>query len=166
MQPIAAGEHLAVDEYRRRAALGELGGSSSFELLEGVVVGRLRQSLKHEAALEKLQDALRVVPEGWQIRVQKPLELGNSQPEPDIAVVQKVLDDYASGLPRAEATALVIEAADASLLTDRRLKGRIYSRRDFELLGIEPARQSTRSTHQCKWTGGNAGLSRAAHLSN
>jgi Uma2 family endonuclease len=68
------------------------------------------------------------VPEGWLVRVQQPLTLGNSQPEPDIAVVQKTLDAYASAPPQATDAALVVEAAEASLLTDRRLKARIYSR--------------------------------------
>jgi hypothetical protein len=126
--PIASGESITVDEYRRRAALGQLAGSSDFELLEGVVVPKTRQSLRHEAALEKLQDVLRIVPESWLVRVQQPLMLGNSQPEPDVAIVRKTLDGYATSPPKAEDTVLVIEAADASLLMDRRLKGRIYAR--------------------------------------
>ena len=117
-----------MDEYRRRAALGRLGSSSDFELLEGVVVPKARQSLRHEAALEKLQDVLRVVPEGWQIRVQQPLMLCNSQPEPDVAIVRKTLDDYATSPPQAEDTVVVIEAADTSLLMDRRLKARVCAR--------------------------------------
>ncbi len=126
--PIAAGEHLTLDEFRRRSALGQTAQSSGFELLEGVVVEKSRQSLRHESALEKLQDVLRVVPEDWQVRVQQPLALGDSQPQPDIAVVRKVLDDYADGPPQATDVVMVVEAADASLLLDRRLKARIYAR--------------------------------------
>ncbi len=125
---IAAGQRVTLEEYRRRAALGQVGDSSGFELLEGVVVAKSPQSLRHESALEKLQDVLRVVPEDWMIRVQQSLALGDSQPEPDIAVVKRVLDGYVSAPPLGRDVVLVVEAADATLLNDRRLKQRIYSR--------------------------------------
>ncbi len=38
--PVPANEKLTVDEFRRKAAMGELSQSKTFELLEGVVVAR------------------------------------------------------------------------------------------------------------------------------
>ena len=129
--PIATGpsERLTVDDYRRRAALGEFSASANFELLEGVVVPKARQSLRHEGALEKIQEVLRkLLPEGWHLRVQQPIHTTDSQPEPDVAIVAGALDGYTNRPPRAEDVALVVEAADASLISDRRLKGRVYAR--------------------------------------
>ena len=59
---------------------------------------------------------------------QQPLITGDSQPEPDLAVTRNTLEDYVVRPPQAQDVPLVIEAADASLLSDRRLKARIYSR--------------------------------------
>ena len=125
----SATTRLTLDEYRRRAALGEFSASKAAELLEGVVVPKVRQSLKHEAALERIQDVLgKLVPNGWHMRIQQPFVTGNSQPEPDVAVVRNALDNYEGRSPAPEDVAIVIEVADASLLMDRRLKNRIYSR--------------------------------------
>jgi hypothetical protein len=126
---MSADERITLDEYRRRAALGEFSGSQGVELLEGTLVPKARQSLKHEGALEKIQELLgKLVPEGWQLRVQQPIRVLDSQPEPDVAIVRKTLDDYAGRAPEPEDVALVFEAADASLAVDRRLKGRVYAR--------------------------------------
>lgn len=124
-----ASERITLDEYRRRAALGAFSGSKTAELLEGVVVPKPRQSLRHEAALEKIQEVLgKILPNGWHLRIQQPLATANSQPEPDAAVVRDALDDYADRPPGPQDVVLVIEAADASLLMDRRVKNRVYAR--------------------------------------
>lgn len=122
-------ESISLDDYRRRAALGEFSVSGAVELLEGKIVPKARQTLRHEGALERLQEILgRMIPNGWHLRVQQPLATVDSQPEPDIAVACNTLDGYVNRPPRAEEIALVIEAADASLLLDRRSKGRVYAR--------------------------------------
>jgi Uma2 family endonuclease len=120
---------LGVDEYRQKAALGELGESSPEELLEGNIVRKERQSLRHEASLEVLQQLFKVMlPEGMHTRIQQPLDLAESRPEPDVAVVSNTLDNYAVRHPTSKEIAMIVEVADASLLKDRRLKARIYSR--------------------------------------
>ncbi len=126
----SASARITLDEYRRRSALGEFSGSKSAELLEGVIVPKARQSLRHEAALEKIQEVLgKLLPNGWHLRIQQPLATApNSQPEPDAAVVRDALDGYEGRSPTPQDVAIVIEAADASLLIDRRAKNRIYAR--------------------------------------
>ena len=120
---------LGVDEYRQKAALGELGESSPEELLEGNSVPKERQSLRHEASLDALQQLFKVMlPEGMHARIQQPLDLGDSKPEPDVAVVRNTLDNYATRHPVATEVSMIVEVADASLVKDRRLKARIYSR--------------------------------------
>ena len=46
--PVPTNGRLTVDEFRRKAAQGEFSESKTFELLEGVVVPKARQTLKHE----------------------------------------------------------------------------------------------------------------------
>ena len=90
----------------------------------------MRQSLRHEAAIEKIQDVLgKLIPNGWHLRIQQPLATApDSLPEPDAAVVRNVLPEFADRPPGPEEVAIVIEVADASLLSDRRLKNRVYAR--------------------------------------
>jgi Uma2 family endonuclease len=127
--PVPASERLTVDEYRRKAAMGEFSNSRTFELLEGVVVPKARQTLKHETALENIQNVIgKLTPGGWHLRIQQPLACGDSQPEPDAVMVKDALDQYVDRPPSPNAVSLVIEVADASLTLDRRLKGRIYAR--------------------------------------
>jgi Uma2 family endonuclease len=127
--PMAATERITVDEYRRRAASGEFSTSKAFELLEGIVVPKARQTLKHETALENIQNLIgKMTPGGWHLRVQQPIDCGESRPEPDAAIARDALDMYENRLPTFNDVALVIEVADASLALDRRLKGRIYAR--------------------------------------
>ena len=120
---------LGVDEYRQKAALGELGESSPEELLEGNLVRKERQSLRHEASLDALQQLFKVMlPEAMHARIQQPLDLGDSRPEPDIAIVINTLDNYATRHPTGKEVSMVVEVADASIVKDRRLKPRIYAR--------------------------------------
>jgi hypothetical protein len=118
-----------VDEYRQKAAMGELGESSPEELLEGNLVRKEFQSLRHEASLEALQQVFKVMlPEATHARIQQPLDLGDSRPEPDVAIVTNTLDNYASRHPAGKEVVMIVEVADASIVKDRRLKSRIYAR--------------------------------------
>jgi len=127
--PVPASERLTVDEFRRKAARGELSQSKTFELLEGVVVAKARQTLKHETALENIQNLIgKLTPGGWHLRVQQPLNCSDSLPEPDAAIVKDALDMYVDRPPMPNMVSLVVEVADASLTLDRRVKGRVYAR--------------------------------------
>ena len=127
--PPAAGEKITVDEYRRQAALGKFGVDGGVELLEGTIVPKARQTLRHEGALEKIQEVLgKMLSEGWHLRIAQPLLAIDSLPEPDVAVASDTLDEATSALPRQNQVPLVIEVAEGSLAVDRRLKGRVYAR--------------------------------------
>src|SRR5262245_51172984 len=104
------GERLSVDEYRRRAERGEFSARGDVELLEGLLVPQARRSLKHDAAIEKIQEMVgKLVPNGWHFQVQQAIRTADSQPEPDIAIVRDALDGYADRAPEPEDIALVIE---------------------------------------------------------
>jgi hypothetical protein len=120
---------ITIEEYRCGLAQGEFGPPGSVELLEGRVVAKARQSLRHDGAVEKIREALaKLVPGGWHLRMAQEILTPDSQPEPDVVILADALDSHTSRLPRGEEIALIVEAADASLALDRRLKGRVYAR--------------------------------------
>jgi hypothetical protein len=129
MEATPPGMQMTVEEYRRGLAQGEFGPPGSVELIEGRVVAKTRQSLRHDGALEKIRDVLaKIVPGGWHLQVAQAIQTTDSLPEPDVAIVADALDSHTSRPRRGEEIALIVEAADASLVLDRRLKGRIYAR--------------------------------------
>src|SRR5690606_32395376 len=67
-------------------------------------------------------------PADWTLRIHSSIVLGDSQPEPDFAVVRGSWQDYETRHPGPPDTGLVVEVADSSLLRDQRDKARIYAR--------------------------------------
>jgi len=125
----ASAQRLTVEEYCRSLSQGKCGAAGSVELLEGRVVAKARQSLRHDGAVEKIREVLaKLVPGGWHLQVTQAIVTSDSQPEPDVAIVADALDSHANRPPRGEEVAVIVEAADASLALDRRLKGRVYAR--------------------------------------
>jgi hypothetical protein len=118
-----------VEEYCQGLAQGDFGPPNSVELLDGRVVAKARQSLRHEGGVERIREVLaKLVPGGWRLQVAQAIVTSDSQPEPDVAIIADALDVNTGRPPRSEETALIVEVADASLVLDRRLKGRVYAR--------------------------------------
>jgi Uma2 family endonuclease len=88
------------------------------ELLQGVIIEQMTKSPRHTYVVQVLEKWLNAsVGSGLYIRKEEPLTLADSEPEPDLAVVQGAPQDYRSQHP---ATAdLVIEVAIATLDLDR-----------------------------------------------
>lgn len=114
---------ISVSDYHR---LGELGIiSEKVELLRGLIVEKMSKSPLHEFIAQKLMKLLlRVAPPGFEIRREGPLTLQDSEPEPDISVVEGKPEDWINSHPLS--ASLVIEISLTSLLLDRR-KADIYS---------------------------------------
>jgi Uma2 family endonuclease len=97
--------------------------------LEGWIVRKMTQNPPHATASGYAQAILRaLLPPAWHVREQKPISTADSQPEPDLAVVQGSMGRYATRHPRPVDIALVIEVADTTLEEDRVRKGRLYAR--------------------------------------
>ncbi|MEM9458164.1 MAG: Uma2 family endonuclease [Myxococcota bacterium] len=94
------------------------------ELLYGFVVPRAPEGPIHAAPIQRLTKTLILaVGDRAMIRVGHPLALGDSEPEPDLAVVP--VGDYDHAHP---STAwLVVEVSSSSLDKDRGLKARLYA---------------------------------------
>ena len=114
---------MSVADYRRAGEAGLL--LEDVELLRGIVVHKMSKSPLHELVAQKLMKRLLAqLPEGFELRREGPLTLRDSEPEPDLSVVQGTADDWVSAHP---ATAhLVIEVAISSLPVDEG-KAEIYA---------------------------------------
>jgi len=106
---------------------GVLGPDDKVELLEGVIVAMAPEGTRHEVAIDKGAEALRLAVAGrGAVRVQHSLHIGSrSVPEPDIALVRGKHDDYVRARPKT--ALLVVEVSDSSLIQDRLTKAPIYA---------------------------------------
>jgi Uma2 family endonuclease len=114
------------EEYHRMAAQRVFHPEARVELIEGIVYDMAPQNSLHSTGVSLAAEALRAAFPGSYIRIQMPLGLGeDSEPEPDVAVVQGSPRDYSQEHP--STALLVIEVADWSLLHDQRLKLPLYA---------------------------------------
>jgi Uma2 family endonuclease len=118
----------SVAEYHRLVDAGLFGGEERVELLEGWIVAKMTRKPPHDAVLAQLAELLRAaIPATHHLRIQSAVTTGDSEPEPDIAVVRGRALDYREAHPRPADIALLVEVADSSLERDR-VKARIYAR--------------------------------------
>lgn len=117
----------SVDEYHRLCETGLLDEDARVELIEGWIVPKMTHSPLHDATLHAIQKLLsRLLSAQWEVRVQSAVVTPDSEPEPDIAVVQGPVSRYRDHHPTAGEIALIVEVADSSVAKDRR-KAALYS---------------------------------------
>jgi Uma2 family endonuclease len=99
--------------------LGEAGlVPEQTELLYGFVYHKTPKSSFHTLLLLRLlRMLLQVLPTGWHVRPEQPLTLADSEPEPDLAVVPGLEDDFGKAHPTT--AGLVIEVCVSSHDYDR-----------------------------------------------
>jgi Uma2 family endonuclease len=126
---MAGFRRFSVAEYHRLIELGILTEDDNLELLDGYLVHKMTRHPPHDAALQKgTKRFLRVLPPGWDLRVQCAITLTASEPEPDFAIVRGDEGTYLTRHPSAPDVALVVEVSDSTLVGDREDKGRIYAK--------------------------------------
>lgn len=114
---------VTIDQYHRMGDAGLI--SQRTELLSGVIVEKMNKSPNHSWIVQFLMDCLRQsTPENTHLRQEQPLTFGESEPEPDIALVVGQRDDYRHAHPTT--AMLVIEVAVSSAAIDRE-KARLYA---------------------------------------
>ena len=118
-----------VDEFDRLAELGAF-GERKIELLDGEIYEKMSQNEPHARTIMLLQYKLiQVLPSSLVVRVQLPLRLESSKPEPDIAVVSGSLRDPVQMPTTAR---LIVEVSDTTLVTDRDVKTGTYAHAGVE----------------------------------
>ena len=114
---------LDVEQYHRLCSSGII--PESTELLEGVVVEKTGKSPQHTWTVAFLGEWFRRhLQTGLTLRVEQPLTLGNSEPEPDLAVVEGNRDDFRLCHP---ASALLVVEVAITTADMNRAKAAIYA---------------------------------------
>jgi Uma2 family endonuclease len=119
-----------VGEYRRMTETGILEPDERVELIDGQIISMSAKNPPHAATNLCAADYLRNLLLGLAlIRIQDPVTLSiNSEPEPDIAVVQIDPRLYQDFHPAPANIFLLIEIADTTLETDRKRKAPAYAK--------------------------------------
>lgn len=127
----------SVAKYQRMIETGILTAEDKVELLENYLVLKMPRNPLHDSSLQlMLRPLLKVLPPGWDLRIQSAIQLPDSQPEPDFAIVRGSATDYKVRHPGPADVGLIVEAADSSLLRDQRDKARIYARASIPIYWI------------------------------
>lgn len=120
---------MSVAQYHAAIRAGVFSDDDPIELLEGMLVFKMAKNPPHRIALAKLLRALTpLVPDGWSLQAQDPITLADGEPEPDLAVIVGLAEDYPDGHPGPGDVPLVVVVADTSLEHDRGIKLRSYAR--------------------------------------
>ena len=113
------------EEYCRLTESGFF-GESRVELIEGAIVSMPPQGPEHVHSVGTLTNKfVRLFGDTHYVYVQLPLDLGNSQPEPDFAFVP-IASESKARLP--VSADLVIEVSKTSLAYDRHEKASLYAK--------------------------------------
>jgi Uma2 family endonuclease len=117
-------------DYYRMAEAGILNEDSRVELIGGEVLEMSPIGRRHVASVNRLNDLLPpLVRHAAIISVQNPIQLDeHNEPEPDLALLHRRADYYASGHPAPQDVLLIVEVADSSIEYDRQTKAPLYAR--------------------------------------
>jgi Uma2 family endonuclease len=116
-----------VPEYQRLIDAGILQSGEKVELLDGYLVQKMTIHPPHTFSLQATWQLILPLLGGiWEARVQQPILLATSMPEPDLALARGTRHTYATCTPVPADLGLVVEVADTSLAIDRGIKGPLY----------------------------------------
>jgi Uma2 family endonuclease len=120
-----------LDEYHRMGEVGILHEDSRVELIEGEIIEMAPIGSRHAATVARIH-AFFAARLGDRATVwsQNPVILPRheSEPQPDLMLLERRADFYASALPEPADVRLLIEVADSSLAYDRHTKVPLYAR--------------------------------------
>lgn len=119
----------SVDEYHRISELGLLDSTKRTELLAGHITFMASKGTPHVTSLYLLANLIRdQLGNTAMVRTQDPIVLDDwSEPEPDLAIVQGSILDYAQQHPQPHQVYLIVEVADSTLKQDCEVKDKLYA---------------------------------------
>ena len=129
-------------EYHRMGQAGILREDDRLELLEGEIVEMAPIGSRHQATVDRLNRLFSSrAADAAMVRVQGPVRLGDdSEPQPDLILLRRRSDFYASAHPGPEDVLLLVEVSDTSAEYDREVKLPLYARHgivEVWLVGLE-----------------------------
>lgn len=121
---------ITVDEYERMGEAGIFRPDSQLELLEGEIYEMSPIGSSHAACVKALSLLLNQLFGGVMlVSTQDPIRLDDySEPQPDVALLRWRDDFYRRAHPTPANVLLVIEVADTTVDSDRRIKLPLYAK--------------------------------------
>jgi Uma2 family endonuclease len=117
-----------VGQYDQMIETGILTKYDRVELIRGEIVPKMPIGDTHSACVDRLNWRLNRAAAGQTIvRIQNPVVLADSEPEPDVSLVGFRADFYETGKPRPADVRLIIEVADTTFERERDEKGPLYA---------------------------------------
>lgn len=108
------------EQFGQLGQTGIFAGDKRFELIEGDILEMSPIGTLHAAAVDRLTELFSSANRQCIVRAQNPVRLSDfSEPQPDLALLRRRDDFYASAHPRPDDVLLLVEVADTSLSYDR-----------------------------------------------
>jgi len=118
----------SVKRYDAMIDAGIFGENDAVELIRGEIVSKMPIGDRHAACVRRLNEYLvQRIGARAMFGIQDPIVFPDSEPEPDVSVLQRRENFYADSKPRPDDVLLLIEVADASLAFDREEKLPLYA---------------------------------------
>ncbi|MDX1962481.1 MAG: Uma2 family endonuclease [Pirellulales bacterium] len=119
---------LSVAEFQRMGESGIFPPEARLELIAGEIIEMSPIGALHAAYVSLLSRIFsNQVAEPYIIFVQNPIQLADSQPQPDLAILLPHPKSYRHHLPTAADTLLIVEVSDSTLDYDREVKLPLYA---------------------------------------
>jgi Uma2 family endonuclease len=120
-----------VEDYHRMSELGILDPTERTELIAGQITLMVAKGNPHILTVRLLTRAMETAlsDQSVLVSIQEPIQLNDiSEPEPDLAIVQGNMFDYAERHPQPAEIHLIIEVADSTLRYDCQVKDKLYAK--------------------------------------
>jgi Uma2 family endonuclease len=128
---------LSVAEYHRIGEMGLLRPDERVELVHGLLVEKPVVTPPHAFAVTKLDKLIaQLLPAQFVSRVQMPITLSDSEPEPDLVLARSMETEYFDRHPGPDDIQLVVEVAVSSLAFDQGEKLALYAAHAIEMYWI------------------------------
>jgi Uma2 family endonuclease len=134
-----------VGQYHQMIESGILTDRDRVELLQGEIIEMSPVGRQHAACVDRLNElfvltfAARAI-----VRVQSPIHLdNNSEPQPDLAILQRRADFYANAHPQAGDVFALVEVSDTTIEFDRTVKVPLYAQNNIAEVWIVDIRAKT-----------------------
>ncbi|MCC5617099.1 Uma2 family endonuclease [Nostoc sp. CHAB 5836] len=126
---LTTAKRFTIAEYHRLLELGFFSEDDRVELIKGEIIQIAAKGTPHSVCGTRLyRELFKLLAEKATLRGQEPIIISeNSEPEPDMVIVQNRPDDYLAVHPNPSDILLLIEIADSSLKYDQEEKLLIYA---------------------------------------
>lgn len=148
MEGVATPYRFSIEQFMRMGELSIFDLEDRVELVNGAIIELPRISSRHMSTVIRIHELFHDLTAGRAlVSNQNPLQVADSQPRPDVAVLRWRDDFHAPALPTASDALLVVEVADGTHSYDGGVKGPLYARGAVPEYWIADVVRSTVTVH-------------------